>query len=907
MKGPEGAGTCESEASLLPKTIIFTAFIVIMISMNTASFALDRDQPPSRAPGDLYITGWTFPWDRSTVSSLEDWTGIIDDVSPYWYWILPNGTIQATHNETEDPEVLHFCIDNGIGLVPMISNNHNTETVLNLIHNKTFQDKHIQDLLSITRRLLYKGVDINYEEVPAAEKDGFTNFIRNLTGEFHRYGKKVHVSVFPKVAADEDREGPGAYDYEALGVLADRIRVMAYNLHWSTAPTAGPVTSNDWLKTVMGYSTQAIPQSKCLLGIAQYGYNWRVTQKGNTIGVADNVSFPDVAALKKEYNLQRQWNSTSRTPFYEYKDREGYLRSLHYCDAESLMHQLRLVGDMGIGGIAIWKIGLEDPDVSFFLRKAKQNGISDLPPFVNVGGDLSGMRGSDIYFGPVRAYDIETTLETILWDFGDGTTSELLEPEHRYSKGGSYIATLTLSDDNGGTVVKKRNIRIGPYSSFIVEGNMISGEKLTFNGTSSWDLDGIVSYSWNLGDGTYVFHGTPVVNHGFDRPGTYNVTLTVINTRGYTDTSNRFVLIPDVEAPTADSGGDRTLWEGSELVLDARASRDNGDIENYTWYVEGIGEFFGPVVRLYLDEPGTYTGNLKVSDMAGLTDQDPFTITVRDRTPPVLLIDYPSEIVFGEEIEVSIGESYDNVAIENITWNLGEGRMIYGVRVIRFRPLEAGRYFVTVDILDAEGNWNSTTVHIDVNDKQVPRALYHIDPTPRALNETYITDIAPEVSSFFDDLYGVILYNHTYIFSVVNASDDSGISNITWWFGDGDRAGGPVVYHEFVEPGIYRTRLIVEDIWGNEYRENITLLAIVSWNQSVNEIWTYIDVYINNTVYVEPEPEGDEGPVVDLTPWVISISIAVTLLITFLTFWSVIKGFSSRRSSLDGPDGGGDG
>jgi len=904
MIGPEGYGNNCRSLLLRIRTVglFFVLMTVLFVPVLSGTPSIEGTH--SRTAGDLYITGWTFPWDRSTVKSLEDWVGVIDDVSPYWYWVLPNGTIQRTHNETEDPDVLRFCMDNGIGLVPMISNNHNTETVLNLIHNSTLQQKHIQDLVTVARRLFYKGIDINYEEVPAAEKNGFTNFIGNLTSEFHKYGKKVHISVFPKVAANETREGPGAYDYEALGHLADRVRVMAYNLHWSTAPTAGPITSTDWLQTVMGYSTQAIPDGKCLLGIAQYGYNWRVTQKGQTIGVADNVSYPDIMALKKEYNLQRQWNTTSKTPFYEYKDRDGYLRSLHYCDAESLMHQLELVRELSVDGIAIWKIGFEDPDVSFFLRNIKQNGLSNLPPFVNVGGDISGMRGTPIDFGPVRAYDIETSLRSILWDFGDGTTSGLLEPQHIYQKGGSYLATLVLSDDGDATVTKTRTVKVGPFSSFDVKGEMETGSQLTFNGTGSWDIDGIVSYSWNMGDGTYLFHSIPVVIHSFESPGTYNVSLTIINMKGFTDTSYTLISIPDTVSPEAVSGGDRTIWEGSELVLDARSSTDNSKIVNYTWVVQGVGIFYTPVVSLFFDGPGVYLATLKVMDAAGLFDEDHFTIIIRDRTPPVLVVDYPPVVEFGESFSVSIEGSWDNVGIDNVTWNLGEGNIVYGVNEIEVHPPEAGRYFITVDVLDREGNWNSTTIHVDVLDRRPPTASFHIDPNPRQLNETYILDILPEGSEFFEDLYGVVLYNNTYIFSVVNATDNSGIANITWWFGDGGRAGGPVVYHEYTEPGVYQARLIIEDIWGNELHLNITLLAIISWNQTINEIWTYIDVYINNTEYVEPEVDKDEGSGIDLTPWVISIAIALTLLITFLTFWSVFKGFRTRKEVPAGGSGG---
>ncbi|MGA1848780.1 MAG: PKD domain-containing protein [Thermoplasmatota archaeon] len=838
----------------------------------------------------IYISGWTFPWDEPTRTSIRDYTGILDDVSPYWYWVMPNGTILPTHNETEDPDLIHFCLDNDIGLVPMISNNHDPQTVVDLIHNSTMQQKHIQDLVGLVRRLFYKGIDINYEEVPAAEKDGYSSFIGNLTKEFHKYGKEVHVSVFPKVSADENREGPGAYDYETLGAIADRIRVMAYNLHWSTVEYAGPITAQDWLEVVLAYATTAIPPGKVTLGVAQYGYDWRVGKNHRTLGIADNISYGDVVDLMRTHNLQRYWNSSSRTPYLLYRDRNGENHEVHYCDAESLMHQLKLVTDLSIGGISIWKIGGEDPDVSTYLRNVQNSSLKDLPPFIDIQGDITGMRGADMDFGPVRAYDIEGTLTNIQWDFGDGKTSALLEPVHRYERGGFYTATLTVEDDGGNVVRFSRNIQIGPYSMFEVEGDLLARSIIGFNGTLSWDPEGIVSYSWDLGDGTYLFHSSPRIDHLFSRPGNYDVSLTVINTRGYSDTSTLLIEIPDTERPRAvDLEESIVIWEGSYLILDSTGSYDNSGSMNYTWSLGVLGTFHTSSVRIFMERPGKYSGFLKVTDRSGLYDIEEFDIIVRDRTPPILIVDHPGVVRFGDEVRLSISSSSDNVGIENITWNLGQGRIIYDKVNISFTPSFAGKYYITVDVLDGEGNWNSTTVVIDVRDMKPPAGDFHIDPTPRSMNSTYLPGIKPDIEEVLPDLYGVILYNTTYIFSLVNASDDSGIANITWWFGDGERAGGPVVYHEYTLPGVYQAILDIEDIWGNRYQVNITLLAIVSWNQTVNEIWTYVDVYINNTVYVEPEVEDDGGPMVDIVPWIISIAIAVVFIVSFTVVFSMVR------------------
>lgn len=81
-----------------------------------------------------------------------------------------------------------------------------------------------------------------------------------------------------------------------------------------------------------------------------------------------------------------------------------------------------------------------------------------------------------------------------------------------------------------------------PFESLYNEGRPIVGEEVTFNGTTSYDPDepfdstpgGIVSYSWDFGDGTS--DSGSVVTHVYNQAGTYQVVLTVTDDEGLTDT-----------------------------------------------------------------------------------------------------------------------------------------------------------------------------------------------------------------------------------------------------------------------------------------------------------------------------------------------------------------------------------
>jgi subtilisin family serine protease len=67
----------------------------------------------------------------------------------------------------------------------------------------------------------------------------------------------------------------------------------------------------------------------------------------------------------------------------------------------------------------------------------------------------------------------------------------------------------------------------------------------SFNASGSSDDQGIVSYTWSFGDGSPTLtESSPIVSHGYQVKGTYNVTLTVSDAAGQTATVSKKINIP---------------------------------------------------------------------------------------------------------------------------------------------------------------------------------------------------------------------------------------------------------------------------------------------------------------------------------------------------------------------------
>ena len=71
-------------------------------------------------------------------------------------------------------------------------------------------------------------------------------------------------------------------------------------------------------------------------------------------------------------------------------------------------------------------------------------------------GDLVGF---DVNFSPQATWPFIV----ISWDFGDGSSSTVLNSSHRYAKKGTYLVTLTVLDDAGCLIKASQEIQVLDY------------------------------------------------------------------------------------------------------------------------------------------------------------------------------------------------------------------------------------------------------------------------------------------------------------------------------------------------------------------------------------------------------------------------------------------------------------
>ena len=131
---------------------------------------------------------------------------------------------------------------------------------------------------------------------------------------------------------------------------------------------------------------------------------------------------------------------------------------------------------------------------------------------------------------------VSGNINTNLWRFGDGTTSNTLSPLHTYANPGTYNVTLITTSNFGciDSITKQVTVHPNPVTKF-------SGVGLTgcrpicssFTDLTTIISGSIVGWDWNFGDGT-PHSNLKNPTHCFGMVGTYTVTLTTQSDKGCT-------------------------------------------------------------------------------------------------------------------------------------------------------------------------------------------------------------------------------------------------------------------------------------------------------------------------------------------------------------------------------------
>lgn len=413
-------------------------------------------------------------------------------------------------------------------------------------------------------------------------------------------------------------------------------------------------------------------------------------------------------------------------------------------------------------------------------------------PLALAGGNREVCSGEPILFDASDSVDPDGGLLLYAWDFGDGETSDLVNPSKTYERPGAYPVTLTVRNGTGsdwGTAVDRiaALVREGPIADAGPDLTICTNQPVRFDGSGSTDADGAVNaFEWSFGDGGRASGERP--EYRFKNPGNYVVNLTITGeARGACNPLDTDTLNVEVVAAPAQEiiGSERVAAQLPASFAAQLSDLQGAEILRQSWQFSDGGTAEGAEVSHVFEKPGVYFVTL-TTELAGGNAGCSTVQTKRKifaNEAPVAAFDAPRAIAAGQPAIFDAVQSGDgDGVITTYAWDFGDGQTGSGLRPAH-RFEEPGRYLVSLTVSDDAGVANS-----DVTRQQ--EIIVNAPPVAGLQ--------APQWACPATDLPWTVEVPQS--------------TKVTWIFGDtGVRAEGQKVSHRFAAPGLFPVQVALDD------------------------------------------------------------------------------------------------
>lgn len=339
--------------------------------------------------------------------------------------------------------------------------------------------------------------------------------------------------------------------------------------------------------------------------------------------------FPAVVqANTREIRVQWQHENTTNIAGYRLYHENVFICEINNPAATSINCNVDVPdGETWFTMTSFWSDGTESAHSSPYIYTFS----SDLE--ANITTDIQA--GNSPLFVIFNGVTSTGDIDSYEWFFGDGHSSSGSVANHTYNSVGTYIATLTVTDTSGSTDQDTVTINVTdspeninpPTARFTTFDNAgVAPFLVELDASTSSDSDGtIISYTWDLGDGSTATG--PNITHKYTSTGTFTPTLTVTDNDGLTDTASVSIEVESQISqnipPTAIISLDTAKGKAPLAVaFNASNSVDpDGNVSFCSWHF-GDGTISSNISTKHtFTQPGKYTVTLCVTDDLGANSE----------------------------------------------------------------------------------------------------------------------------------------------------------------------------------------------------------------------------------------------------------------------------------------------
>jgi spore germination protein YaaH len=322
--------------------------------------------------GDTVIVGYYTDKEDNLESSSWSATSHLQSLSwlaPFWFRLNRYDATDiekaGSFTDEEARRLVNEAHSKGVPVIPVIHNflypdkSLTPELVTRMMATPQTRSACINNIVRLIQFYRFDGVNMDFEGIRVSDRDNLSKFYQELGDRLRAGGYTFSVAVPAKSADSMHIKWSAPYDYKAIGRAADKVVLMMYNEHGFPGSGAGPVSSIGFNQAVVKFAMTQMPPQKIILAEPVFGFDFNL----NTTRYA-YLSHEMVMQRMRDFKAAPVFDPESQCPYYKYTDpTTGQRHEVWYENYASLNSKLNLVRQYDLSGVALWRLGMEDPRI----------------------------------------------------------------------------------------------------------------------------------------------------------------------------------------------------------------------------------------------------------------------------------------------------------------------------------------------------------------------------------------------------------------------------------------------------------------------------------------------------------------------------------------------------------------
>ena len=286
----------------------------------------------------------------------------VNTISPTWFSIASN---DGTLDSLALADYVDTAHSNHMEVWPLVDNFSENIDFTAVMNSTSARNKIENQLIAAAIEYSFDGINVDFENISEDAADGYIQFMRELSVMCRKNG--IVLSVDVPVPMDFTAH----YNRKALGEVCDYLMIMGYDEHYDGSEEAGTVASLSFEEEGIQNTLQEVAAEKVVSGIPFYTRLWCTTtnEDGTTTVTSEAMGMNQAQQTLENNQVEASWDETTGQNYAQFNGESGELYQIWLEDTESLTRKLELIKNYYLGGVAEWKLGLEDDSVWDLIAK----------------------------------------------------------------------------------------------------------------------------------------------------------------------------------------------------------------------------------------------------------------------------------------------------------------------------------------------------------------------------------------------------------------------------------------------------------------------------------------------------------------------------------------------------------